>query len=215
MPDKSPAAAEAFDASDDAPRRGSRHAEQTADRSADGERRSRATEIAEAVTFYAKKVQDRLLSYDEAMAELLKQVRSRGLALTELLRSQGAIGVGSTAAAPLRKGRSRDAVRAGGGAVPANQAPYRRPVAMPKPDRPVGKPVMSDAEAAEEDRMNGGTVGEDHGRGHRHAGHRERRGRDKDRRGGAARRLWHVGTGGREVGRRCGRGRGAGCRHRC
>jgi hypothetical protein len=151
MPDKSPAAAEAFDASmmpHDA-EADTRNKLPTVQPTGNAE--AAQLKSAEAVTFYAKKVQDRLLSYDEAMAELLKQVRSRGLALTELLRSQGAIGVGSTAADHY-EGALRDAVRAGGGAVPANQAPYRRPVAMPKPDRPVGKPVMSDAEAAEEDR---------------------------------------------------------------
>lgn len=99
---------------------------------------------------YAKRVAAKLLTYDEALGELSKAVKARGVGLTEALRGANTIGLDKTAVDHYRD-TMRDGVRDAGLPVPANEPESRRPVAMPKPNRPVGRVVQTkeDREAEE------------------------------------------------------------------
>lgn len=112
-------------------------------------------QMTKATAEYARKVKDKLLAYDEAIAELTKLVKSRGLGLTELLRGRGL--PTTQTAADYYQGQFRDAIKAAGMPVPAAwteplKSSDLRPVAMPKPFRPVGEvvstPESREAEAA-------------------------------------------------------------------
>lgn len=94
---------------------------------------------------YAKRVAAKLLTYDEALSELSKAAKARGVGLTEALRGAGKIGLESKAA-DYYAGQFRDQVRDAGLPVPATateplKASDLRPVAMPKPNRPVAQVV--------------------------------------------------------------------------
>jgi hypothetical protein len=55
-------------------------------------------EASKATIAYVKKVQNNLLTYDEAIGELTRQIKARGLGLTETLRARDVIGTNKTAA---------------------------------------------------------------------------------------------------------------------
>lgn len=105
---------------------------------------------------YAKRVAAKLLTYDEALGELAKAVKARGVGLTEALRGAGRIGL-EAKATDYYAGQFRDQVRDAGLPVAANATEQLkpsdlRPVAMPKPNRPVGRVVQTKEEREAEEK---------------------------------------------------------------